>query len=101
LLGVACLFVTRSALAKGPEPATRILLESLGFQKQQAQFLLGGSSMFTVDFVDSRHVLLTYSARRLLKRLPDCPPTDQDRDIDAILLELPSGKPLTRTSWRV
>ena len=56
--------------------------------------------MFTVDFVDEKHLLLTYSTKRLLKRLPDCPAGDQDRVIDAVLLEVPSGKVLGRTSWR-
>ncbi|WP_157466576.1 hypothetical protein [Edaphobacter aggregans] len=87
-------------MAKGPEPAERIPLEPLGFQPLSTQFLLAGSSMLTVDFVDDKHLLLTYSTKRLLKRLPDCPPTDQDRMIDAVLLEVPGGKVLARTSWR-
>ena len=63
--------------------------------------MLAGSSMLTVHFVDEQHLLLTYNAKRLLKRLPDCPPEDQDRMIAAVLLELPSGKELARTEWRV
>jgi hypothetical protein len=98
---LALIFVTICALAKGPEPATRILLEPLGFQTLQTQFLLAGSSMLTVDFVDEKHLLVTYSTKRLLKRLSECPPSDQDRNIDAVLLELPEGKVLARTSWRL
>lgn len=98
---LALFFVTNCALAKGPDPATRILLEPLGFQTIQTQFLLAGSSMLTVDFVDEKHLLVTYSTKRLLKRLPECPPSDQDRTIDAVLVELPGGKVLARTSWRL
>jgi len=57
--------------------------------------------MLTVHFVDEQHLLLTYNTKRLLKRLAECPPEDEDRIIDALLLELPSGKVLGRTEWRV
>jgi len=100
LLAVLLVFVTNDGLAKGPAPAARIPLEPLGFQPPQTQFMLAGSSMLTVDFVDPGHLLLTYSAKRLLKRLPECPPADQDRIVDAVLLEVSSGKVLARTSWR-
>lgn len=93
-------FVTNCAQAKGPAPAMSIPLDPLGFQTPQTQFMLAGSSMMTVDFVDPNHLLLTYGVKRLLKRLPDCPPADQDRVIEAVLLEIPSGKALARTSWR-
>lgn len=101
LAAISLFFVTSPAQAKGPAPSQRIPLEPLGFQLPQTQFLLAGSSMMTLDFVDDKHLLVTYTARRLLKRLPDCPPSDQDRVIDAVLVELPEGKPLARTTWRV
>jgi hypothetical protein len=100
LVALSFAFVTNRAQAKGPAPAMSIPLEPLGFQNPQTQFMLAGSSMMTVDFVDPNHLLLTYGAKRLLKRLPDCPPADQDRVVEAVLLELPSGKALARTSWR-
>jgi len=100
LFGLLLALMTNSAQAKGPAPSTSIPLAPLGFQSPQTQFMLAGSSMLTVDFVDPDHLLLTYSAKRLLKRLSDCPPSDQDRVVDAVLLELPSGKALARTSWR-
>ena len=101
LLGLLLLvFVTKGVLAKGPEPSARIPLEPLGFPTLPNQFLLSGSSMFTVDFVDDKHLLVTFSTKKLLKRLSECPATDQDRIVDAVLLEVPSGKVLARTSWR-
>ncbi|WP_260706425.1 hypothetical protein [Edaphobacter flagellatus] len=101
LAAISLLFVTNPAQAKGPTPAKRIPLEPLGFQLPQNQFLLAGSSMMTLDYVDDKHLLVTYTAKRLLKRIPDCPPSDQDRVIDAVLVELPEGKPLARTTWRL
>src|SRR5215469_4887546 len=86
---------------RGPQPAVSIPLEPLGYEPLTTQFMLAGSSMLTVHFVDEQHLLLTYNSKRLLKRLPDCPPEDQDRVIEALLLELPTGKVLARTEWRV
>lgn len=100
LLAGSFFFVTSNGWAKGPDPAQTIALEPLGFQKPLTQFMLAGGSMLTVDFVDNRHILVTFNARRLLKRLPECPQGDQDREVDAVLLELPSGKAVARTSWR-
>ncbi|MBB5318954.1 hypothetical protein [Tunturibacter empetritectus] len=86
--------------ARGPEPLLRLPLEPFGFQPLSEQFLLAGSSMLTIHYVDNQHLLLTFSARHLLKRLPDEPEDDMDRTIDAVLLELPSGHVLARTTWR-
>ncbi|MBB5345608.1 hypothetical protein HDF10_003602 [Edaphobacter lichenicola] len=86
--------------ARGPEPPLRLPLEPFGFQPLSQQFLLAGSSMLTIHYVDNQHLLLTFSARHLLKRLPDEPEDDMDRTIDAVLLELPSGHVLARTTWR-
>ncbi|WP_263368141.1 hypothetical protein [Edaphobacter bradus] len=103
MLGLALLAVPAmpGSGPRGPQQAIRIPLEPLGYEALSKQFLLAGSSMLTVHFVDDRHLLLTYNAKRLLKRLSDCPPDDQDRTIVALLLELPSGKVLARTEWRV
>jgi hypothetical protein len=55
---------------------------------------------FTIHFVDENHLLLTYTARTLLARLPDTREDDDDRNVAALLLELPSGKVLAQTQWR-
>jgi len=89
------------ARAGGPDPAATILLEPIGFQTLQPEFLAAGSSMLTVDFVDNDHLLVTFCVRRLMKRLVDPPPEDDDHMIGAYLLELPTGKVLARTEWRV
>ena len=87
--------------ARGPEPPLRIPLENFGFQPLSPQFLLNGSSMLTLNYVDDKHLLLTFVTHRLIPRLPDEPADDQDRMVDAILLELPSAKVLARTSWHL
>jgi hypothetical protein len=65
------------------------------------EFLLAGHSMLTVDFVDNDHLLVTFGVRRLMKRVADDPVDDDDRTIAALLLDLPSGKVMARTEWRL
>jgi len=101
LLALFFLLASSPLLARGPDPSLRIPLEPLGFQPLSTQFLLAGSSMLTLHYVDDQHLLLTFSVRRLMKRLVDDPPDDQDRHVDAVLLELPSGRILARTEWRL
>jgi hypothetical protein len=97
-----CLFLFAAPLlAKGPEPPLRIPLQNFGFQSISNEFLLNGSSMFTVHYVDDKHLLLTFVVHRLIPRLPDEPNDDLDRIVDALLLELPTGKILARTSWHL
>ena len=90
-----------ASFAKGPEQPIRIPLEKLGFQPLSSQLLLNGSSVLTLHYVDGNHLLLTFVAHRLIPRLPDEPADDQDRVVDALLLELPTGKVLARTSWHL
>jgi hypothetical protein len=87
--------------AKGPAPEQTISLESLGFQTIAPRYLLSGGTMITLDYVDNQHLLVTFGVPRLMLRLGDCPPEDQDRVVDAILLELPSGHELARAEWRL
>jgi hypothetical protein len=101
LLALLLLVSAPLLAARNPDPALRIPLEPLGFQPLSTQFLLAGSSMYTLHYVDDKHLLLTYSTHRLLKRLPDEPADDKDRFVEAVLLELPSGHVLCRTQWRL
>ena len=89
------------AKTKTPTPETRIPLETLGFPGASTSALNQGTSVLTVNFVDSDHLLVTYSLRGLLPRLAGDPADDQDRMVAALLIELPSGKVLARTEWRL
>lgn len=86
--------------ARASNPAVRIPLDSLGFEPQSSQFLAAGSSMLTVNYVDSTHLLFTFAVHRLMERIPNDPPDDDDRTVEAVLVELPSGRVLARTDWR-
>jgi len=97
------LLITLPAFAKPkqPPPETRLSLETLGFPGVSPSILNQGVSVLTVDFVDSDHLLVTYSMRGLVQRLEGDPEGDQDRMVSALLVELPSGKVLDRTQWRL
>ncbi len=95
--------MTASALALGPRtsgPAISLPIGPMGFQAVPSRLLAAGGSMFTLHFVDSTHLLFTFNNRGLLKRMPDATPEDDDRNVTALLLELPSGRVLARTEWR-
>ncbi len=97
----ALLLCVSFAFAKDQNQPLRIPLEPLGFLPGSPQFLQQGSSLFTVHFVDDTHLLLTYTAHRLLTHLSDEREGDRDRYVDALLLELPTGNVLARASWRL
>jgi hypothetical protein len=56
--------------------------------------------MLTVNYVDNHHLLFTFAVHRLMARIPNDPPDDEDRTVEAVLIELPSGHVLARTDWR-
>jgi hypothetical protein len=87
--------------AAKPEPPLRIPLEKFDFQPQSTQFLLNGSSMLSLHYVDEKHLLVTFVVHRLIPRLPDEPEEDQDRVVDAVLLEISTGRVLARTTWHL
>jgi hypothetical protein len=101
MLAVWMMLAAGVAETRGAEPAARIPLGPLGYQTMVPEFLLAGSSMLTVDFVDRDHLLITFGVRGLMKREADDPADDDDRMVGAALVELPSGKALAKTQWRM
>jgi len=89
------------ARARDPEQMARVPLGPMGYQTMLPEFMLGGSSMLTVHFVDAGHLLITFGLRQLMKREADDQPDDEDRMVGANLVELPSGKVLAQTQWRL
>ncbi len=57
--------------------------------------------MLTLHYVDDKHLLLTFVVHRLIPRMVDEPEDDQDRFVEAVLLELPNGHVLARTTWHL
>ena len=84
-----------------PKPSLRIPLSELGFPGYVLSLMHAGASMATVHMLDNTHVLFTYSLRSLVPRLPGDDINDSDRQVAAVLLEIPSGKVLARTKWHL
>ena len=93
--------LTAFAGARQAPPEVHLPLEDLGFPGISSTFLSVGASLLTVHFVDSDHLLVTYSLRGLVPRLEGDPPDHDDRMVAGLLVELPSGKVLARTEWHL
>lgn len=87
--------------AKPPVPVLTVLMADLGYQPVSERYLLNGDTMFTLHFVDDTHLLVTFSVKGLLARAPDADADDQPHNVEAVLLELPTGKVLARTTWHL
>ncbi len=82
-------------------PSLRIPLQPLGFQMPGKTVAIDRTSVLALSFLDSDHLLFTFRLGGLLKRLPDCPREDEDQEIRAVVLELPSGKVSATADWRM
>jgi hypothetical protein len=99
--GLLLLLAPAAWAATKPEPPLLIPLDPLGVPAPQPKLLAAGATLYTLNFVDDTHVLLTYFTRGLLTRLPDAEASDYDGLVAGVLLELPTGKVLAQTEWRV
>ena len=95
------LLASERAWAKGAEKPVTLSLPELGQQGFGGRPQVAGSTQATVHFVGDHHLLVTFPVRRLMKRLAECEPDDEDRTIDAVLVDVASGKVAARTSWRM
>ena len=86
--------------ARPGDPAFTLETDPYGYLPLPAKFMVSGLSMLTLHFVDNEHLLFTFHSHGLLKRLADSNPEDNDRSVTAVLIELPSGKEVARTTWR-
>jgi hypothetical protein len=82
-------------------PWVELPLEGLGFPGVSSVFLGSGSSVLTVNFIDSSHLLVTYGLRKLVPRLEHDPAGDDDRLVAGEVVELPSGRIEARTEWHM
>jgi hypothetical protein len=60
---------------------------------------LSGAANITLDFLDRRHLLVTFNPRKLIARLPECPTTHADRLVHAVVLEMPTGRVVKEADW--
>ena len=87
--------------ARDAQPALQIPLTPLGYQPLLPEFLASGSSLMSVHFVSNDRLLVTFGERKLIQREADDPPDDYDRIVGAFYVDIPTGKVLARTEWRL
>jgi len=103
---VACLLTATAWAAKhdktdAPTPAVRIATGPLEYHPLSSFYLMSRTSSSSLDFIDGQHLLFTFRATGLLKRLPDCRPDDEDQLIRAVVVHLPDGKIERSAEWRM
>jgi VWFA-related protein len=87
------------AIAAASDPKIRIDLVPLGYTGLSAAARQAGGANLSVDFLDSNHLLVTFNPKKLFKRMPECPPSHADRQVHAMVLEVPSGAVVKETDW--
>jgi hypothetical protein len=97
----AALSVATCAAEKKPAPWVQVPLDSLGFPGVSSAFLGSGSSVLTVNFLDSSHLLVTYEMRKLVPRVERDPEDHEDRLVAGLVVDLPSGHVAARTEWHM
>jgi hypothetical protein len=107
-LAIACIgLLAASAWAEkhdktdAPAPSARIDTGQLDYHPLSSFYLMSRSSSSSLDFIDSEHLLFTFRAKGLMKRLPDCQPDDEDQLIRALVMHLPDGKIERSAEWRM
>ena len=90
-----------SSPAGDAAPSRQIDLTKLGYQGLSAEGRMMTTSNVTINYVDDRHLLLTFNPKKLFQRDPACPPTHQDRIIQAQVVEIGTGTVVHQASWYV
>ena len=105
----ACLLTTaawaakhdKADAAKAPPPSARIDTAALDYHPLSSFYLLARASSSSLDFIDNEHLLFTFRATGLMKRMADCKPGDEDQLIRALVVHLPDGKIEQSAEWRM
>ena len=61
--------------------------------------LTEGETSVALSFLDETHVLLTFDSKKLVQRLPSCPPEHADRIVHAVVLDIASGAKVKEADW--
>lgn len=90
---------TRPLAPVTAKAVARLDLSVAGYKELSAMARRSDMVNFTIDFIDHDHILLTYNPKKMIRRLPECPPTHADHFIHAAVLDVPTGKVLHSVDW--
>ncbi len=82
-----------------PTPTAQIDLLPLGYGGLSVGARQSGGANLSVDFLDSKHVLVTFNPKKLFKRLPECPSSHADRLVHAMVVAVPGGEVVKERDW--
>ena len=86
---------------RGPGPSSRIEVAPLGYTSPSKFYLVARFATASLDFIDNTHLLFTFREGGLLPRVPGDPRDDEDQVIRAMVLDIPTGKVVQQTRWRM
>jgi hypothetical protein len=58
-------------------------------------------AMVELHFIDADHLMFAFNVPRLIKRNDNCPGSDVQRIVHAVVFQLPSGRPLKQADWEL
>ncbi|SEC38175.1 hypothetical protein [Terriglobus roseus] len=91
-----------TAAKPAPTPAITLPLDIMGYRPiTSSASLRAGYTNATINFIDSKHLLLTYTAKKLIPRSAEQREGDDDHFVRAVVISLPDGKVLREAEWRV
>ena len=87
--------------APGPEKtlARSIDLASLDFRRLSPLRSRDGAWHFSVNFIEEDRALVSFESAGIMRRLPGCPKTHDDRIVHALVVDVKSGEVLHKTKW--
>jgi len=88
----------QSAVVSSP-PKASFDLQANGFRPLSLMERSSDESHFTVDYLDSDHVLVTFDHSGLIKRHPECPPTHRDRIVKAFVYQISTARLERQAEW--
>ena len=84
-----------------PKPAVSIDVAPLGYEPPGTFYMTYRLSSAALGFFDDDHLLFTFRVGGLLKRLPSDRASDDDQQIESMVLDLNTGKVVKQAEWRM
>jgi hypothetical protein len=83
------------------KPSVSIDVAALGYKAPGAFYLTYKLSSAAIGFFDNDHLLFTFHKGGLMQRMPNDPAEDDDQQIQALVLDLGTGKVVEQADWRM
>ncbi|MGO8718650.1 MAG: hypothetical protein ACLQMO_05465 [Acidobacteriaceae bacterium] len=89
------------AIANQARPEVTIPAGPLGYLTPGEMPVFYYYALVELHFLDANHLLFAFNVPALLKRDDNCPASDTQRMVRAVVLQLPSGQVLKQVDWEL